>query len=65
MKNYTVEELRGNLDTIMRKVATDDEFATVKIDENLKAVIISEAEWDILCDGLAMLMGGTRIKKKR
>ena len=63
MKNYTLEELRNNLDEILRNAVVADEAAMVQIDKNIKAVIISEAEWNILCDGLAMLIGGTRIKK--
>lgn len=61
MKNYTMEELRNDLEGILRRAVVDDEAAMVQIDKNLKAVIISEAEWNMLCDGLAMLVGGTRI----
>ena len=63
VKNYTLEELRNNLDEVLRNAVVADEAAMVQIGKNLKAVIISEAEWNILCDGLAMLMGGTRTKK--
>ena len=63
MKNYTVDELRDDLEGILRRAVVADEAAMVQIDKNLKAVIISEAEWNILCDGFAALIGGTRIKK--
>lgn len=63
MKNYTLEELRGNLDGILRAAVVADEFAMVQIDKGLKAVIVSEAEWKMMREAFAMLVGGTLIKK--
>lgn len=63
MKNYTLEELRENLEGILRDAAVEDEFATVQIDNELKAVIVSEAEWNILREGFIHLIGGSRIMR--
>ena len=63
MKNYTLEELRGNLEGILREAVVADEFATVQIDKELKAVIVSEAEWNILREGFIHLIGGSKIMK--
>ena len=63
MKNYTLEELQGNLEGILRDAVIADEFATVQIDKELKAVIVSEAEWNILREGFIHLIGGSKIMK--
>ena len=63
MKNYTLEELRSNLDEIMKRVACGGEAISVQVTDKQKAILIDESEWNMLCDGLAMLIGGTRIKK--
>lgn len=61
MKNYTLEELKGNLEGILRDAALEDEYAMVQIDKNLKAVIVSEAEWNILREGFIHLIGRSKI----
>lgn len=63
MQNYTLDEFRSNLEEILRNTVMADEVATVQIGKDLKAVVISEAEWNIMRDGFAMLIGGTRIEK--
>lgn len=63
MKNYTLEELRENLEGVLRDAAIADEFATIQIDKELKAVIVSEAEWNILHEGFIHLIGGSKILK--
>lgn len=63
MKHYTLEDLKDNLDVILREAAYDDEFATVQIDKNHKAVILSEGEWNMLREAFAMLIGGKLIKR--
>ena len=63
MKNYTLEELRGNLEGILRDAVIADEFATVQIDKELKAVIVSEAEWNILREGFIHLIGRSKIMR--
>ena len=63
MRNYTLEELRSNLDEIMKQVACGGEAISVQVTDKQKAILIDEAEWDMLCDGFAKLIGGTRIKK--
>lgn len=62
MKTYNLDDLRDNLDKIMLNAATGDEFAKIKVNDKLNAIIINEEEWKILCDGLALLIGGTRVK---
>lgn len=65
MTNYTLEELRNNLDRILSEAAYDDEFATVQIDKNQKVVIVSEGEWKMLCESFAMLIGAKlRLEKE-
>lgn len=63
MQNYTLDEFRSNLEEILRNAVIADEVATVQIGKDLKAVVISEAEWNIMRDGFAMLIGGMRIEK--
>ena len=63
MQNYTLDEFRSNLEEILRNTVMADEVATVQIGKDLKAVVISEAEWNIMRDGFAMLIGGMRIEK--
>lgn len=61
MQNYTLDEFRSNLEEILRNAVIADEVATVQIGKDLKAVVISEAEWNIMRESFAMLIGGTRI----
>lgn len=61
MKNYTLEELRNDLDRILRDAVVADEAAKIQIGNNLNAVIISEAEWNIMRESFAMLIGGKLI----
>lgn len=63
MKYYTLKELKNNLDGILRDAVVADEVATVQIDKDLKAVIVSEAEWNMMREAFTMLVGGTMIKK--
>lgn len=65
MKSYTLEELRNDLDRILRDAVVADEAAMVQIGNNLNAVIISEAEWNIMREGFAMLIGGQLIGGKK
>lgn len=64
MTNYTLEELRNNLDRILSEAAYDDEFATVQIDKNQRVVILSEGEWNMLREAFAMLIGSQLAKRK-
>ena len=64
MKHYTLDELRNNLEGILREAAYDDEFATVQIDNNQKVVILSEGEWNMLREAFAMLIGSQLAKRK-
>ena len=63
MKNYALEEFKGSLEGILRDAVIADEFATVQIDKELRAVIVSESEWNMMREAFAMLIGGTIIKK--
>lgn len=63
MKNYTLDDLRNDLEGILRDAVIADEFATVQIDKELKAVIVSEAEWNILREGFVHLIGGSKIMR--
>ena len=67
MNNYTLEELRNDLDTIMKRVACGGEAISVQVTSKQKAILIDEAEWDMLCDGFALLIdlwNEKRIKEK-
>lgn len=61
MQNYTLEEFRSNLEEVVRNAVIADEVATVQIGKDLKAVVISEAGWNIMRDGFSMLIGGQLI----
>lgn len=63
MKDCTMEEFRKDLDEIMKKVACDGEAISVQVTSKQKAILIDEAEWDMLCDGLAGLIELWNAKK--
>lgn len=44
------------------KTILDDETIKIKTDKG-NAVLISEQEWDILVDGLKLLVNGTTVKQ--
>ena len=65
MKEYTLEELRNNPDIIREVVsnaAVADDFAKIRIGEELAAVVISEREWEMLSDAFVLLIGGKKLK---
>lgn len=63
MENYTLDDLRNDIDAIMKRVACGGETVSVQVTDKHKAILVNEDEWNMLCDGLALLIGGTRIKK--
>jgi len=65
MIEYTLEELRNNPDIIREVVsnaAVADDFAKIRIGEELAAVVISEREWEMLSDAFVLLIGGKKLK---
>ena len=55
MKEMSLKEFLENSESVIREAACNGDFTSVKVGEG-KAVIISEEEWKILCDGLRMLL---------
>lgn len=57
MQQMGLEEFLNDPEKVIREAAANGKFTAVKVD-GCKAVIISEEEWKIMCEGLQMLING-------
>ena len=54
MREMNLKEFLKNPEPIIKEAAANGDFTAVKVGE-CKAIIISEEEWKIMCEGLKML----------
>lgn len=57
MQQMGLEEFLNDPEKVIREAAANGKFTAVKVDR-CKAVIISEEEWKIMCEGLQLLING-------
>lgn len=57
IQQMTLKDFLSDPEKVIRDAAANGNFAAVKVDD-CKAIIISEEEWKIMCEGLQMLING-------
>ncbi len=61
MIEKTLSEFLGNAERLTASAITNDDFVKIKTNVG-NAVLISEAEWNILIDGMKTLIAGNNLK---